>query len=142
MLMFQQQEDLDHGKSSTFVNPNVINLLGSYVFTDPKGEIYDRTASYFRENGYEVKVLNLKDPKNSDGFNPIFNIETDTDLDIVVDTIIKGQGGGSTGGDEYWDNNAGLLLRALILLLKEVAEKEERNLASCANLVRIANAKR
>ena len=118
------------GKSASFVTPNVTNLLGSYVFTDPKGELYDKTASYFRENGYEIKVLNLIQPQNSDGFNPLLNINTDT--------IIKGQGG-ATGGDEYWDNNAMLLLKAIILLLKEVGYKEEINLASCANLVRLAN---
>ena len=126
------------GKSASFVTPNVTNLLGSYVFTDPKGELYDKTASYFRENGYEIKVLNLIQPQNSDGFNPLLNINTDTDLDIVANTIIKGQGG-ATGGDEYWDNNAMLLLKAIILLLKEVGYKEEINLASCANLVRLAN---
>ena len=126
------------GKSASFVTPNVTNLLGSYVFTDPKGELYDKTASYFRENGYEIKVLNLIQPQNSDGFNPLLNINTDTDLDIVANTIIKGQGG-ATGGDEYWDNNAMLLLKSIILLLKEVGYKEEINLASCANLVRLAN---
>lgn len=127
------------GKSATFVTPNVTQLLGSYVYTDPKGELYDKTASYFRENGYEVKVLNLVSPKNSDGFNPLFNINNETDLDIVTNTIVRGQSTGATGGDPYWDDNAETLLKALILFLKEAAPKEERNLASCANLVRLAS---
>ena len=45
------------GKSASFVIPNALQLLGSYVFTDPKGELYDKTAGYLRENGYKIKYL-------------------------------------------------------------------------------------
>lgn len=127
------------GKSAAFVKPNVIPLLGSYVFTDPKGELYDDTAEYFKANGYEIKVLNLINPNKSDGFNPLINIRNiDTDLDIVTSTIFTGQGG-ATGSDPYWDNMAEKMLKALILFLIEGRPLEERNLASCANLVRLAN---
>ncbi len=127
------------GKSAAFVRPNVIPLLGSYVFTDPKGELYDDTAGYFEANGYEIKVLNLMNPNKSDGFNPLMNIrDVDDDLDIVTGTIFEGQGG-PTGGDQYWDQMAERMLKALILFLIEGRPVEERNLASCANLVRLAN---
>lgn len=126
------------GKSATFVIPNVLSLLGSYVFTDPKGELYDKTAGYFKQNGYDVKVFNLVTPNSSDGYNPLLNIKSEIDVDIITNTIIRGQGGGSTGGDEYWDNMAEQLLKAIIYLLQERPE-EERNLASCAALVRLAN---
>lgn len=43
----------------------------SVVVTDPKSELYDRTASRFEENGYNVYVLNLRDPLHSDGWNPL-----------------------------------------------------------------------
>lgn len=127
------------GKSAAFVKPNVMPLLGSYVFTDPKGEIYSYSKGYFEANGYEIKVLNLVNPNKSDGFNPLMNIRNiDTDLDIVTSTIFTGQGG-ATGSDPYWDNMAEKMLKALILFLIEGRPVEERNLASCANLVRLAN---
>ena len=47
------------GKSASYVKPNVKNCLGSYIFTDPKGELYDDTAGYLKERGYEIKLLNL-----------------------------------------------------------------------------------
>ena len=47
------------GKSSSYTIPNAHQLLGSYIFTDPKGEIYDTTAGYLKEHGYEIKLLNL-----------------------------------------------------------------------------------
>ena len=28
-------------------------MLGSYVFTDPKGELYDKTAGFLKKNGYD-----------------------------------------------------------------------------------------
>ena len=53
------------GKSASYSIPNAFQQLGSYVFTDPKGELYDRTAGYLKQNGYEIKVLNLVKPQNS-----------------------------------------------------------------------------
>ena len=50
------------GKSASYVIPNAYQLLGSYVFTDPKGELYDKTAGYLREQGYDIKILNLVNP--------------------------------------------------------------------------------
>lgn len=124
------------GKSAGFVRPNVTQNLGSYVFTDPKGELFDYSAKYFEAQGYDVKVLNLKNPKNSDGYNPILNIENDIDLDVVANTIVKGQQEPGAKDDPYFTDNAQLLLKALIRFLMEIRPVEEQNLTSCANLVR------
>lgn len=124
------------GKTAGFVKPNVKQNLGSYVFTDPKGEIFDYSAKYFESQGYDIKVLNLKNPKNSDGYNPILNISNDIDLDIVARTIVLGQQEGSGTDDPYFVDNAQVLLKSFIRFLKQATPKEEQNLASCANLVR------
>ena len=79
------------GKSASYSIPNAYQLLGSYVFTDPKGELYDRTAGYLKENGYEVKVLNLVRPQYSDGYNPLMHISSEIDVDVIANTIVKGQ---------------------------------------------------
>ena len=115
--------------------------MGSYIFTDPKGELYDRTAGYLREHGYDIKVLNLVDPKNSDGYNPLFHISSTTDVDIIANTIVKGQKVEGSNSDPYWDDMAEMLLKALIYYLMATRPPEEQNLASCAELVRAANAK-
>ena len=126
------------GKSASYVIPNAYQLLGSYVFTDPKGELYDKTAGYMKANGYEVKVLNLVSPKNSDGYNPIMHISSEIDVDVIANTIVKGQKTDS-GSDPYWDDMAEMLLKALIYYLMATRPIEEQNLASCAELVRAAN---
>ena len=114
-------------------------MLGSYVFTDPKGELYDKTAGYLKQNGYEIKVLNLVKPQNSDGYNPLMHISSEIDVDIIAHTIIKGQKIEGSKSDPYWDDMAEMLLKALIYYLIATRPEEEQNLASCAELVRAAN---
>ena len=113
-------------------------MLGSYVFTDPKGELYDKTAGYLKKNGYEIKVLNLVNPVNSDGYNPLMHVSSELDVDVIANTIIKGQKTES-GSDPYWDDMAEMLLKSLIYYLIATRPEEEQNLASCSELVRAAN---
>ena len=127
------------GKSASYSIPNAFQCLGSYVFTDPKGELYDKTAGYLRRNGYEIKVLNLVNPANSDGYNPLLHIRSEIDVDVIANTIVKGQKTES-GSDPYWDDMAEMLLKALIYYLMATRPEEEQNLASCSELVRAANA--
>ena len=127
------------GKSASYSIPNAYQMLGSYVFTDPKGELYDKTAGYLKENGYEIKVLNLVKPQNSDGYNPLMHISSEIDVDVIANTIVKGQKTGDGGSDPFWDDSAEMLLKALIYYLIATRPEEEQNLASCAELVRAAN---
>ncbi len=126
------------GKSASYSIPNAHQCLGSYVFTDPKGELYDRTAGYLKEHGYDIKVLNLVRPQYSDGYNPLMHISSELDVDVIANTIVKGQKTDS-GSDPYWDDMAEMLLKALIYYLIATRPEEEQNLASCAELVRAAN---
>ena len=112
------------GKSSAYSDPNAHQCLGSYVFTDPKGELYDTTAGYLKSQGYEIKVLNLVNPESSDGYNPLFHIQSEMDVDIIASTIVKGQ---KKNGS------------ALIYYLLATRPLEEQNLASCAEMVRAAS---
>ena len=126
------------GKSASYSIPNAYQMLGSYIFTDPKGELYDRTAGYLKKNGYEIKVLNLVRPQYSDGYNPLMHISSELDVDVIANTIVKGQGG-ENKSDPYWDDMSEMLLKALIYYLIAARPEEEQNLASCAELVRAAN---
>ena len=127
------------GKSASYSIPNAHQMLGSYVFTDPKGELYDRTAGYLREHGYKIKVLNLVHPQFSDGYNPLLHIASEIDVDVIANTIVKGQKSEGGGSDPFWDDSAETLLKALIYYLMATRPEEEQNLASCAELVRAAN---
>ena len=127
------------GKSSSYSIPNATQLLGSYVFTDPKGELYDATAGFMKKNGYEIKVLNLVRPQYSDGYNPLMHVNSELDVDVIANTIVKGQKVEGSSADPYWDDMAEMLLKSLIYYLIATRPEEEQNLTSCAELVRAAN---
>ncbi len=129
------------GKSASYSIPNAYQCLGSYVFTDPKGELYDKTAGYLKSKGYDIKVLNLVRPEYSDGYNPLMHISSERDVDIIAETVVKGQKSENSNADPYWDDSATMLLKALIYYLIATRPEEEQNLASCAELVRAANTK-
>jgi len=126
------------GKSASFALPNAMQMLGSYIFTDPKGELYDRTAGLYKKNGYEVHVINLADPKYSDGYNPLSHIRGTTDVDIITKIISKKDDkGGGKGGDPFWEQTSEALLKAMIYYILLNRPKEEHSLASCLSLVRL-----
>lgn len=64
------------GKTTTFVNP-MIQILAetktkpSMFISDPKGELYADHAEALKKRGYEVKVLDLRNPYNSVRWNPL-----------------------------------------------------------------------
>lgn len=66
------------------------------------------------------------------------HISSELDVDVIANTIVKGQKTDS-GADPYWDDMAEMLLKALIYYLIATRPEEEQNLASCAELVRAAN---
>lgn len=125
------------GKSASFVIPNAMQLLGSYVFTDPKGELYDRTAGMFKEKGYKVHVINLAEPRYSDGYNPLAHIRSTLDVDTIVKIISKKEGGDSKSNDPFWDQTSEALLKAVIYYIMFKRPQEEWSLASCLALVRL-----
>lgn len=64
------------GKTSRFVVPS-LQLMSmtaskpSFVITDPKGELYEKCSNKFKKEGYEVKVLDLRNPFQSMQWNPL-----------------------------------------------------------------------
>ncbi len=64
------------GKTQRFVVPS-LQLMSmtaakpSFVITDPKGELFDKCSNKFTEEGYDVKVINLRDPFASVQWNPL-----------------------------------------------------------------------
>ena len=124
------------GKSACYVKPNILQLLGSYVITDPKGELYRETSGFLKANGYRVRALNLVNPNYSDRYNPLAHIIDDKSVDEIASTIITGGKGESTSQDPFWDNTAKMLLKACIYYVISVLPEEEQNLSSCLNIIR------
>lgn len=66
------------------------------------------------------------------------HISSEVDVDVIANTIVKGQSDVSSK-DPYWEDMAEMLLKSLIYYLIAKRPEEEQNLTSCAELVRAAN---
>ena len=64
------------GKTWRYIVPTIqlMSMNGakpSFVVTDPKGELYDNCSNKLKKEGYEVKVLDLRNPSESMQWNPL-----------------------------------------------------------------------
>jgi type IV secretory pathway TraG/TraD family ATPase VirD4 len=64
------------GKTTTYVSPTIQVLSEtkskpSMVISDPKGELYDLHSNKLRKAGYDVQVIDLREPDKSARWNPI-----------------------------------------------------------------------
>jgi type IV secretory pathway TraG/TraD family ATPase VirD4 len=102
------------GKSFKFAKPNILQMFGSYIITDPKGELCRDTAGFLHENGYNVKVLNLIEFKKSSHYNPFNYIRSDTDVIKLIGQLISNTTPkGASAGDPFWEKAEGLFLQSL-----------------------------
>lgn len=80
------------GKTTTFINP-MVQILGqtsagsSMILTDPKGELFQLHSKKLQDRGYNVMVLDLRDPYSSSRWNPLGAI-----FDLYRQYIEAGQG--------------------------------------------------
>ena len=78
-----------NGKTFRFVKPNLIQMNSSNIVVDPKDHLAEKTGKLFLEHGYQVKVLDLVNMKNSDGFNPFRYISIN--LILLIRIYITGR---------------------------------------------------
>lgn len=81
------------GKTFSFALPfcdQALKRRESLVITDPRGEIFEKTADKFRDVGYVVRCLNLKNPTHSDGWDPFAAEYNDPDRTALMASAFKG----------------------------------------------------
>lgn len=122
------------GKTQIYILPMIKLMLSgkdkpSIVVNDPKGEILEYMYQIAVDNGYNVKVLNLRNTNKSDNWNPLqFIIDiyrrarrTDGDMSLLndfIDTMCETLTRNDKS-DPIWPSSAKSLLTALILYLLE-----------------------
>lgn len=128
------------GKTQDLVHPMVKILARkgeSMIITDPKAEIYQKSAGLLRKKGYKIVVLNFRDPQRGNCWNPLtlpykLYKEGNTDkamelLDDVASNILYEEGGQK---DAFWEKSSADYFSALALGLFEDAKEEEVNINS------------
>ena len=147
------------GKTAYFLYPNIEFCLASgmsFLSTDTKGDIA-RNYGNIAKNcyGYNVSVLDLRNPTRSDEDNILHLVNKYMDIylsdrtnlsakakaekyaKITAKTIINIGGGDSSnyGQNAFFYDAAEGLLSSIILLLAEFGEKNERHIVSVFKLI-------
>ena len=129
------------GKTQAVVFPLVQSLAKkgeSMIITDPKGEIYEQTGTMLRERGYNIVLLNFRNPQNGNSWNPMalpykLYQEGNTDKaielleDLALNILYEEKNGNA---DPFWEKSAADYFTGLALGLFEDAKEEQVNLNS------------
>ena len=129
------------GKTQTVILPMVYSLAKareSMIITDPKGEIYEKTSNMLRSRGYQILLLNFRDPQNGNAWNPMslpyqiyksgnqdkaIELLDDLALNIFYDDSNK-------NADPFWEKTSADYFSGVALGLFEDAKPDEININS------------
>ena len=129
------------GKTQGIVFPQVNSLAKareSMIITDPKGEIYEQTSLMLRKRGYQILLLNFRDPQNGNAWNPLslpykmyksgnqdkaIELLDDLALNILYDDSNK-------NADPFWEKTSADYFSGVALGLFEDAKESEININS------------
>lgn len=114
------------GKTLFMVKPNLLTMTSSFIVTDPKGEIVRCCGRVLKNNGYRVRVLNLVEMSQSNGYNPFRYIRSETDVIKLVTNLIQNTTPkNSSSNDPFWEKAESLYLQAIFLYVW--MESEQKN---------------
>ncbi len=125
------------GKSCSYVKPNILEANTNYVVTDPKSEVLLATEGYLKSKGYDIRVLNLVNLEESDGYNPFRYIREDEKdaLRLVNNLIQATTPKNSHESDPFWTKSETLLYCALIAYIIFEGPDEDKNMNTLVDMI-------
>lgn len=125
-------------KTRTVVVPNLLECVGSYIVTDPKGNLYKQWGKYMQEHGYRVLRLSFIHPEKSVHYNPLKYVQTTHQIQQLASSIVSSSDGKSS--DPFWDESALILINSIIAYIKESTKEESQgqNICTIMELLRLA----
>ena len=140
------------GKTQTVIFPTVEVLAKkkeSMIITDPKGEIYEKTSNMLRDKGYNVLVLNFRDPQDGNCWNPLslpYRMYKDGNQDKAIEllddlaaNILYEEKSGNA--DPFWEKTSADYFAGLSLALFDDAEEDKINLNSISLMTTVGEEK-
>lgn len=123
------------GKTWTIIDP-LVKILGkageSMIVTDPKGEIYEHNANMLREKGYNVIIVNFRDPEHGSAWNPLTlpyrywkQGKEDKAMELLEDLATNILVDSTNNNDPFWQKTAADYFTGLALGLFEDAKSED-----------------
>jgi type IV secretory pathway TraG/TraD family ATPase VirD4 len=134
-------------KTTGFILPNMFHIpyihkklnqdIPDIVVTDPKGEIFQLTHNYYKENNYDIWVLDFQNFTYGDQLNNLDFINSEVDLMSIADGYVQSvdQALGGNSVDHFWDEQEGQVLAALLGAVKQTYPKEKNTFTETAKLL-------
>ena len=140
------------GKTQTIIFPTVEVLAKkreSMIITDPKGEIYEQTSNMLREKGYNVLILNFRDPQQGNSWNPLSlpyrmyksgNMDKAIELldDLAANILYEEKSGNA---DPFWEKTSADYFSGLALGMFEDTTEDKINLNSISLMTTVGEEK-
>lgn len=124
-------------KTYGFIKPNILQMNGSYVVTDPSGEIVRSLGNVLKDHGYRIRIFNIVDMCFSNTYNPFMYIREESDVLSMVDCFIRNTTKKDEGkGEKFWTDSEKLLYSACIFYLRDhCTDYRKKNFASVFNMI-------
>ena len=124
------------GKTRFHIKPNLMQMNASYIVTDPKGTVVEECGKMLQRGGYEIKILNTINFKQSMRYNPFKYIYCENDILKLVNCIMENtKGEDSKGGEDFWTKAEALYYQALIAYIWYEAPEEEKNMTTLLEML-------
>ncbi len=124
------------GKTRFHIKPNLMQMNASYIVTDPKGTVVEECGKMLQRGGYEIKILNTINFKQSMRYNPFKYIYCENDILKLVNCIMENtKGEDSKGGEDFWSKAEALYYQALIAYIWYEAPEEEKNMTTLLEML-------
>ncbi len=126
------------GKTTAVVDPLIQSLAKageSMILTDPKGELYRNHSEMLKSKGYNIIVLNFRNPNMGNAWNPLTlpyqlykSGNTDKATELLDDVALNILYDPNNKGEPFWEKSASDYFSGLSLGLFEDANEKEINL--------------
>ena len=124
------------GKTRFHIKPNLMQMNASYIVTDPKGTVVEECGKMLQMGGYEIKILNTINFKQTMRYNPFRYIYCENDILKLVNCIMENtKGEDSKGGEDFWAKAEALYYQALIAYIWYEAPEEEKNMTMLLDML-------
>ncbi len=119
------------GKSFRVVRPMLSQLSGSFLVTDPKGELSQQSGQFMEDNGYGVFIIDCESEAgmmNSHHFNPFPYLENESDILSLCEILFKAtKNPDASSGDQFFEDMAQVLLTDIFYLMHYTYPKSNQD---------------
>ena len=129
------------GKTVSTILPTIKVLAKkgeSIICTDPKGELYEKTGSMLKDKGYNIILLNFRNPQKGNAWNPLTlpyrlykNGNQDKAIELLDDlalNILYEENNGNA--DPFWEKTSADYFSGLALGMFEDTTEDKININS------------